>query len=55
MELIEVYAEKQPNGDVIISHTNGKHFVTYPWYADKPTRRNKYITLDCYKWRLIWK
>jgi hypothetical protein len=56
MRQFEVYAEKQSNGDVIISRANGKHFATYPWsYENKPTQRNKYITLNCYKWRLIWK
>jgi len=30
-------------------------FARIPWhYTSKPTRRNKYITLNCYKWRLEW-
>ena len=30
-------------------------FCRIPWhYSTRPTRRNKYITLNCYRWRLIW-
>lgn len=24
------------------------------WSINKPDRRNKYITLNCYRWRIIW-
>ena len=25
------------------------------WYAAKPTKRNKYVTVNCAKYRLEWK
>ena len=54
--LIEVYAEKTNDGDVIITRENGEPFAIFRWFDSwKPDRRNKYITLNCYKWRLIWK
>jgi hypothetical protein len=30
-------------------------FGRFMWYSsNKPTRRNKYVTLNCYKWKLNW-
>jgi len=27
----------------------------FMWYmSSKPTRRNKFVTINCYRWRLIW-
>jgi hypothetical protein len=27
----------------------------WPWYRDKPTRRNNRLTLNCCNWRVVWK
>jgi hypothetical protein len=31
-------------------------FVTFPWhyYKSKPTRRNRYVILNCFRYRLVW-
>ena len=30
-------------------------FVKFTWYDfDKPSKRNKYITLNCFKYKLEW-
>lgn len=57
MPPLTVYAQKLPSGDVSIyrdkERTNG--FCTIQkWRASCPTRRNKWITLNCYRWRLEW-
>lgn len=56
MMLLSVYAQKMPNGDVLITRENGEKFARYDGSSlYKPTRRNKFITLNCYKWALVWK
>ncbi len=53
--ILEVRAHKRENGDVVINRSNGELFCVFDWWrSDKPTRRNKWIMLNCYKWRLIW-
>jgi len=62
MNLISVYARKEPADDgakgkydVQVYRLNGEPFGRFPWfYKTKPTRRNKYVTLNCYKWGLLW-
>jgi len=65
MELLPVYLRKELTKD---PYAQGKFDVAayadpectklkarYPWHhEDKPTRRNKYVTLNCYKWRVVW-
>ena len=30
-------------------------YARFPWhYKDKPTKRNKHITVNCFKWKLEW-
>lgn len=30
-------------------------FARFPWhYSSRPTLRNKYVTLNCYRWKLQW-
>jgi len=32
-----------------------KRFARFGWFMSNcPTRRNKYVTLNCYRWRLEW-
>lgn len=32
-----------------------RKFARFPWhYSNKPTHRNRYITLNCYRWKLHW-
>jgi len=66
MSLLTVYLEKIPPNDnfankrdytVIVwadkEKTSRKAII--PWYhSNKPTKRNKYLTLNCYKWRVEW-
>lgn len=52
-----VYAVRQFNGDVHIYRDKDRqnHFCTFTRdRASKPTRRNRWINLNCYRWRLEW-
>lgn len=31
-----------------------RRYATFRWDSNKPDKRNKYITLNCYQWRLEW-
>lgn len=32
-----------------------QHYATFNcWYSNKPTFRNKYVTLNCCRYNLIW-
>ncbi len=26
----------------------------WPWHHSKPDRRNRYVMLNCYRWRAVW-
>ena len=70
MTKIVVYARKEPTTDsVAIQHScaNEKDvqvyhdkectrpYARFPWYySNIPTRRNKYVTLDCFRYKLEW-
>ena len=54
---LTVYAKKNSNGTVsIYRNKDGTNlFVLFAsWASRKPTRRNKWIILNCYRWRLEW-
>lgn len=43
--------------DVVIYNTTNtvEPIARYPWfYSNKPTRRNKWVTINCVKYRLEW-
>ena len=58
--MLEVYAKKVFHNlgyDVMVYRT--KDMTTpiahYQWYAtEKPDYRNKYVTINCYRWILVW-
>lgn len=57
MILLSVYARKRQGGDVEIYRDPEmtRPFCTFDrWRSSKPTKRNKWITLNCYRWKLIW-
>lgn len=29
-------------------------FCIWGWRKNPPTRRNRYVTLNCFRWRLVW-
>lgn len=31
-----------------------ERFARYPWHWKRPDRRNRYVTLNCFRWRLVW-
>ena len=54
MTLITLIAIKTKTGTVDI-FKNGKLFTTFPsWHSGKPDCRYKYITLNCYRYRIEW-
>jgi hypothetical protein len=44
--------------DVAIYHDRACHrfYATFPffYFKSKPTRRNRYVTLNCFRYRLVW-
>lgn len=54
--MLTVYAEKLPSGNVLITRESGEVFCEWDrFYSNCPTKRNKYVTLNCYKWNLSWR
>ena len=42
---VEVYRDKEMT----------RKFVDFAWWqTSRPDKRNKFITLNCYKWRIEW-
>lgn len=57
MKPLTLYAERLENGDVAIYGDASKqtHRCTFArWRSDRPTRRNRWLMLNCYRWRLVW-
>ena len=57
MTVLELYAIKEQDGGATIYRDKAAtniacHFP--PWRSDCPTRRNRWLMLNCYKWRLVW-
>lgn len=55
--LLPVYAEKSPEGVRIFrDEARTKPFCTFDRanHARVPDRRDKYVMLNCYRWRLVW-
>ena len=51
------WANPQQQRDAVIYHDKKcrRFFCRIPWhYSTRPTRRHKYITLNCFRWRLVW-
>jgi hypothetical protein len=44
--------------DVIIYHDRKcrRFYANFPWFYNpsKPTRRNRYVTINCFRYRLVW-
>ena len=44
--------------DVVVYHDQQcrSFFATFPWhyFKSKPTKRNRYVTLNCFRYRLVW-
>ena len=68
--MLTKYARKEPTTDpitlkycpetkkqdvVFYSDLDAKtRYMIWRWDANPPTKRNKYVTLNCSKWRLVW-
>lgn len=58
--LLPVYLRKEErdgiNGVACYADERCKEFKGFfPWWnKDCPTKRNKYITLNCYRWLAVW-
>lgn len=54
---LTVYARKLPNGGVAIYRDKAatNQFCQFESHlSNKPTRRNKWVTVNCYRWALEW-
>ena len=54
---LTVYAEKCREGVRIYRDAaKASHFciIGHSNHAKVPDRRNKWVTLNCYRWRLVW-
>lgn len=52
-----IYARKEACGDVRLyrDRCGDDWYATVPaYYSNKPTRRNKWYTVNCVKYRLEW-
>jgi hypothetical protein len=69
MNLLTLYLEKIPTNDwyakdfkkivydVVAYRDQGKTEVAcrWPWYySNKPTKRNKTVMMNCYRWNIEW-
>lgn len=55
MEQLTLYAKKLPNKNVQIQDADGNVKCEWPWhYSSCPTRRNKYVMYNCYRYKLEW-
>lgn len=57
MELLKLYAVKDNSGNVLIfrDREQTNHACTFGvWRSDRPTRRNRWLMFNCYKWGLVW-
>jgi hypothetical protein len=54
MELLTVKAYKDSGGSVTLYLDNKQVAYYLPEYTNKPTKRNKHITLNCFKFKLEW-
>lgn len=55
--LLNMYAERDVMGDVHVyrDEKKEKHVCTFlRGMSSTPTRRNKYIMINCWRWRLNW-
>ena len=51
------YALKDLSGDVRLfaDPLAGTPLCTWqPWHESRPTRRNRWVMYNCYRWKLIW-
>jgi hypothetical protein len=53
---LTLYAQKTPSGDVRLFRRDGSIMVTSwsQYQSGCPTHRNKWVTVNCYRWRLMW-
>jgi hypothetical protein len=53
--MLTVFASRQDDGSVSVRRSDGSHWVTYAWWRrDKPDRRCRRLTLNCFVYRLVW-
>ena len=46
---------KSKHRDVEITNNRGEVVSVFRWYrGNQPTKRNKYITINCFKYKLNW-
>lgn len=53
----KVYAHKFPDGQVVCYADNlaMQRVAVFPsHYSNKPTKRNKYVVINCFKYLLEW-
>lgn len=54
-QLIALIARKNADGSVSVFDTDGTQKATFDRdLSNKPTRRNKYVTLNCFRYALTW-
>ena len=42
--------------DVIIYHDQDcrRFYANFPFFYKRPNRRNRYVTINCFRYKLIW-
>lgn len=52
---LSVKAKKNPDGSVDIFNTEGNLYCRFDkHHSNKPDYRNKYVTINCYRYLICW-
>jgi hypothetical protein len=54
---LKIYAAKDNADNVLVfkDEQQTQHACTFgAWRSDKPTKRNKWLNYNCYRYRLVW-
>lgn len=55
--LLSIYAVKDSRGNVLVYKDPNRRVNVCAfehWRSDRPTRRNRWLTINCYRYRLVW-
>lgn len=55
--VLKQYAPGLKKNDVVVYRDRGmkERFGHFPWhYSNRPNKRSRTVTLNCYKWAAVW-
>lgn len=70
MNLLPLYLRREPTADRLLTERNAtagavdvvayrdlecrNRAARWPYYVSRPDRRNRYVVLNCWRWRAVW-